>query len=587
MELSIELYRNSLLENKKEALKLEAEIAIKTIQTFYKEGNNEKTKQAAIAMVKELTFGENGYFWINDYYPRMVMHPFKPALDGTSLKESKDPEGTYLFNEMVKTVKENGAGFVYYMWPKPGFDKPQPKISYVVGFEKWEWIIGTGVYIDDINRLVEVQKDRTRKEIRSLMIKALLLGLSLCLIISLIILFLVKSVVSPLNYMAETITGILKTGDFSKQINLDQKDEIGLVVAGFNRLLKILDSGFKEINRVMRAIRAGDLTNRITADDDSRLDTDSINDAIGMLSHSIIQVMKATEQVNACAGQIASASQALASGTTEQAASLEETSSSMAEVGSRAKINNENANQAVQLSNQTLDIVDRGNAQMEEMLASMNKINHSSADISKIIKVIDEIAFQTNLLALNAAVEAARAGKYGKGFAVVAEEVRNLAARSAEAAKNTTGLIENSVKEVELGVANADKTAEILNEINTSITKVNDLVGEIASSSQEQRFSTDEINKALAQVNSVVQQNSSISEQAAAYSEELSVQAKQLNELMSRFRVNLTEEDLPGSSGIQSVMKLQAPSKKDVNPRKTITLDDDSFGKLNPTTKFN
>lgn len=167
-------------------------------------------------------------------------------------------------------------------------------------------------------------------------------------------------------------------------------------------------------------------------------------------------------------------------------------------------------NQASQLTTQVMEIANRGNDQMQEMLSSIDKINGSSSEISKIIKVIDEIAFQTNLLALNAAVEAARAGKYGKGFAVVAEEVRNLAARSAEAAKSTTELIENSIKEVESGVSNAGKTTDILNEINEGVTKVNDLVGEIAAASKEQSNSTYEINVSLNQVNDVVLQNSSI-----------------------------------------------------------------------------
>jgi len=413
------------------------------------------------------------------------------------------------------------------------------------------------------------------------MSSALLVFAFIILIISVIFGFaIIRSVGGPLKYLSTTISGILDTGDFSRQIELDQKDETGLVVVGFNRLQKIIDEGFKEINRVMGAVKSGDLTNRITADDDSKLDTESINDAMEMLSHSITQVVNAAEQVNSGAGQIASASQALASGTTEQAASLEETSSSMSEVGSRAKINNENANQAVQLSNQTLEIVNRGNAQMEAMLASMDKINNSSGDISKIIKVIDEIAFQTNLLALNAAVEAARAGKYGKGFAVVAEEVRNLAARSAEAAKNTTGLIENSVKEVDSGVLNAGKTAEILNEINVSITKVNDLVGEIASSSQEQRISTDEVNKALTQVNDVVQQNSSISEQTAAASEELSGQAMQLQELMRRFKVNQTKPIQERAQVQRAAVQKKGPAEKPVKSPKMITLDDDRFGKV-------
>ncbi len=291
------------------------------------------------------------------------------------------------------------------------------------------------------------------------------------------------------------------------------------------------------------------------------------------------QIQVATEQVNSGAGQLSSSASSLASGTTEQAASLEEVSSSMSEVGSRAKTNSENADQASLLSGQTLDVVNRGNSQMEEMLRSMNKINSTSSDISKIIKVIDEIAFQTNLLALNAAVEAARAGKYGKGFAVVAEEVRNLAARSAEAAKNTTELIENSAKEVESGVDNAGKTAEILNEIDTSITKANNLIDEIASASQEQSVSTDEMSKGLIQVNEVVQENSSVSEETAAASEELSGQATQLQELMSRFKLNQADAFQSPGPVQQDVIEPTQTEKQTVKPQKMITLDDNNFGK--------
>ncbi len=389
----------------------------------------------------------------------------------------------------------------------------------------------------------------------------------------------IRSVGSPLKYMATIISEILKTGDFSKQIALDQKDETGQVIVGFNRLLNILESGFKEINRVMGAVRTGDLTVRVAADEESKLEIDSINNAIEMLSYTIAQVMVVAEQVKNGAVELSSSSQALASGTTQQAASLEEISSSMSEVESSAKNNSENAKQTLQLSNQTLEVVNRGESQMKDMLASMDKINDTSSDISKIIKVIDDIASQTNLLALNAAVEAARAGKYGKGFAVVAEEVRNLAARSAEAAKNTTELIENSAREVENGVSNAGKTAEILNEINQSITKVNDLVGEISSASQEQSASADEMSKGLTQVNSVVQQNSSVSEETASASEELSGQSRQLQELMSRFKLKRTGAIQDTASVRQDFIQPKATEKKAVESPKMITLDDDDFGK--------
>ncbi len=353
-----------------------------------------------------------------------------------------------------------------------------------------------------------------------------------------------------------------------------------------NLIRELLES----VKLVMTAVAKGDLSQLISVETEGELEElkQSVNQAINMLGQTVAQVSGAAQDIDTGTNQVSNASQSLASGTTEQAASLEEISSSMSEVGSRSRTNTENANQAAQLSSQALQIADRGNKQMEEMLSSMDEINSSSANISKIIKVIDEIAFQTNLLALNAAVEAARAGKYGKGFAVVAEEVRNLAARSAEAAKNTTELIENSAKEVDSGVNNAGKTAEILNEISDSITKVNDLVGEIASASQEQTSGTDEINTALSQVNNVVQQNSSISEEAASASEELRGQAMALQQLMNRFTIK------QGRAATEPVQKMESSSvsvkpepvpqlavrvEKVTGSAKLITLDDDEFGK--------
>ncbi len=390
----------------------------------------------------------------------------------------------------------------------------------------------------------------------------------------------IRSILKQLGGEPDMIAGLAKKIT-SGQFDMGQSEEkTSGVFAEFIKMANSLSASVKSIQGTMNRISQGDFTVKMSDEGmvgELGLIKDSVNNSIDMLSSTINQVIVTSEQVNEGSGQLSSSSQALASGTTEQAASLEEVSSSMSEVGSKSKTNSENANQASQLSNKTLEVVGRGNKQMEEMLSSMDKISSSSSEISKIIKVIDEIAFQTNLLALNAAVEAARAGKYGKGFAVVAEEVRNLAARSAEAAKNTTELIENSSKEVELGVSNSSKTAEILNEIIDSITKVNDLAGEIAAASEEQNASTEEMNKALIQVNNVVQQNSSISEEAASASEELNGQATELRNLMSRFNLNRTTTHQP--TPIHQEIPTEILSEKAVNSQKMITLDDDNFGK--------
>ena len=248
------------------------------------------------------------------------------------------------------------------------------------------------------------------------------------------------------------------------------------------------------------------------------------------------------DQVASAASQISSTSQQLAEGSSEQAASIEETSASLEEMASMTRQNADNARQADDLMKETKRVVAQAKESMSQMCRSMDDITKASEDTSKIIKTIDEIAFQTNLLALNAAVEAARAGEAGAGFAVVADEVRNLAMRAADAARNTAGLIEETVKKVKGGAALMASTDHAFGQVHESANKVADLVGEIAAASGEQAQGIEQVNKAVSEMDQVTQQNAASAEESASASEEMSAQAETMkamvNDLLAMIGVN-------------------------------------------------
>lgn len=308
---------------------------------------------------------------------------------------------------------------------------------------------------------------------------------------------------------------------------------------------RIIGKPIKKLSDAAELIADGDLNISIEA---------NTKDEVGDLAASFIKmadnlndvmsnINDAAEQVASGSKQVSNSSMALSQGATEQASSVEELSSSLEEIASQTRLNADNAARANKLAETAKENASVGNSQMKEMLKAMDEINDSSSNISKIIKVIDDIAFQTNILALNAAVEAARAGQHGKGFAVVAEEVRNLAARSAKAAKETTDMIESSIKKVDGGTKIANQTADALIQIVDNITKVANLVGDIANASNEQAAGIAQVNQGILQVSDVVQMNSATSEESAAASEELSSQSEMLKDQVIRFKLKRRGND--------------------------------------------
>ena len=330
-------------------------------------------------------------------------------------------------------------------------------------------------------------------------------------------------------------------GDFSQRIRLEDKEGFFRQIGeGMNGLMETSATSLDEVVRVLGALAKGDLTETITNEYHGTFGQlkDDSNSTVEQLTEVISRIKEAADTINTASKEIASGNTDLSQRTEEQASSLEETAASMEELTSTVKQNAENAKQANQLAAGASDIAMRGGEVVSKVVQTMSSISESSKKIVDIISVIDGIAFQTNILALNAAVEAARAGEQGRGFAVVASEVRNLAQRSAAAAKEIKTLINDSVDKVSVGTDLADKAGKTMDEVVNSVKRVTDIMAEISAASVEQSSGIEQVNQAITQMDDVTQQNAALVEQAAAAAESLEEQAQELSKLISTFRLS-------------------------------------------------
>ncbi len=373
----------------------------------------------------------------------------------------------------------------------------------------------------------------------------------------------------------DNIVNNVKNGQLNSRLDLDDKEGFFKQLSqGMNELTEVVEQVISEIAYVMSGVAEGDLTREITKNYLGTFATckEDINTSLHKLSEVFSQVLKSAEFINNSSQEIASGNNNLSQRAEQQAASLEQTASSMEQLTSTVKNNADNAQQADQVAASARQLAESGGDIVASAVSAMEEINDSSNKIAEIIGVIDEIAFQTNLLALNASVEAARAGEQGRGFSVVATEVRNLAQRSATAAKESKELIQSSVQKVRSGTDFVNQTGKSLGEIVIGVKKVGDIVAEIAAASSEQSQGIEQVNQAVAQMDEITQQNAALAEQASAASVSMSEQANQMSQLLAFFKVagqqsggTVTAQMLP-SSGQQQENNISANLNKSIVP---------------------
>lgn len=430
-------------------------------------------------------------------------------------------------------------------------------------------------YNQDNAELADNTADAIYSRTIAILVAVIVIAILLAAGLALLIIASITRPIAQLSHAAER----LAVGDVNVAVETSSQDEIGDLMRSFGKMIESI----REQAVMVERIADGDLTVQAQIRSEEDLLSKKLQQLVHRNNEILSNINSAADQVASGAKQVSESSIALSQGASEQASSVEELTASLEQVSAQTRLNANNANEANQLAEAAKNNAMQGNDQMLDMLHSMQEINDASSSISKIIKVIDEIAFQTNILALNAAVEAARAGQHGKGFAVVAEEVRNLAARSANAAKETTAMIEGSVLKVQQGTKIADRTADALKSIVNDIEKVAVLVNDISMASTEQAAAITQINQGVVQVSQVIQTNSATSEESAAASEELSSQANMLKQQVSRFKLlrsssnySYGHEEL--NPAVVKYLERMKESSQD-EPAGAIKLSDVHFGK--------
>jgi methyl-accepting chemotaxis protein len=511
--------RQQLLNDRQEKVRNLVEVAYTTVAHYEKLARDgvlplEEAQKQAIAVVRNMRYDKVEYFWINGLDDLMVMHPIKPELDGKKLDQLKDASGKLLFLEFNSVVRGKGAGFVDYLWPKPGFDAPVAKISYVKGSDTWGWVIGSGIYLDDVDAIF-------RRNALIFLGWGLAIGGFIAVSLALVGRNLIRTLGGDPHY-ASQITRRIAAGDLTTDVVCAAGDRTSVL------------AGMKEMQETLRRM------------------IDEIVNGAEQLATASEQLLHASEEVADRSRQQSEAASAMA-------AAVEEMTVSIDQVAENAREAHGISVQAGELSSRGTGVIQSAAAEMQNISGAVQSssaiiedLGQQSDQITSIVKTIREIADQTNLLALNAAIEAARAGEQGRGFAVVADEVRKLAERTSLSTTEIAGMVDkiqngtrNAVESMQAGVAQAGKGVALADQAGASITEIRDgalrvmdVVNSISDAIREQGAASSDIAKNIESIAQMSEEGASAVRHTAEAARHLQQLSSSLHASVSRFRLH-------------------------------------------------
>ncbi len=589
----------------------------------YVENVTSKMQEEALKTIGEMRYANNDYFWINSSHPKMIMHPVKPELNGKDLSENKDAKRKKHFIEMTQVVKNNkDGGLVKYWWDKPGKkDDPREKFSYVQKFEPWDWIIGTGAYVDDIENEVAKMKEHTDSEISAIVVYISIFCLIAIVIAYLLYNYFVKqTIIRPLENLNQAIDDITAGTTRTDRIEKISNDEIGKVVDSFNSYIAKLKDGYEEdskvienVDEVIEKVIDGYYTYKVEKTssnpqiqklrdsinsmidrtnenlvslnnalieysnsnfniDDSKLNVSKASGIIASLSTStqaigvnvsefLSMMVSSGRKLNDDTNVLSNAASKLSDSANDQAASLEETAAAVEEITSIVRSSVQKVHQMSALASQLQVSSKEGEVLASKTNRAMDEIDEQVRLINDSITVIDQIAFQTNILSLNAAVEAATAGEAGKGFAVVAQEVRNLASRSAEAAKEIKRIVEMATSKANEGKSIANEMISGYGTLNTRINETIVLIEDVSQGSKEEEKGIIQINDTINTLDQATQVNANSATVISGLANEVTKLSENLLEIADKAKFKETHGVNKTVNQVKTEKKVEAPVK--------------------------